>query len=125
MALTPDDVADLARLARIELTPAELEHLAPQLDVILESVARVADVAADDVPPSSHALPLTNVFRADVVAPSLPLADVLAAAPGRRAGPFPSAADPRGRGLMTTSTGSEDHHSRRPSSSRPRSSHAS
>ena len=63
MALTPDDVADLARLARIELTPAELAHLAPQLDVILESVARVADVAADDVPPTSHALPLTNVFR--------------------------------------------------------------
>ena len=81
MALTPEDVADLARLARIELTPAELAHLAPQLDVILESVARVADVAADDVPPSSHALPLTNVFRADVVAPSLPLADVLAGAP--------------------------------------------
>ena len=81
MALTPDDVADLARLARIELTPAELAHLAPQLDVILESVARVADVAADDVPPSSHALPLTNVFRADVVVPSLPLADVLAGAP--------------------------------------------
>ena len=81
MALTPDDVADLARLARIELTPDELAHLAPQLDVILESVARVADVAADDVPPSSHALPLTNVFRDDVVVPSLPLADVLAAAP--------------------------------------------
>jgi len=81
VALTPEDVADLARLARIELTPAELAHLAPQLDVILESVARVADVAADDVPPSSHALPLTNVFRADVVVPSLPLADVLAGAP--------------------------------------------
>lgn len=81
MPLTPDDVADLARLARIELTPAELAHLAPQLDVILESVARVADVAADDVPPTSHALPLTNVFRPDVVTPSLPLADVLAGAP--------------------------------------------
>ena len=81
MALTPDDVADLARLARIELTPAELAHLAPQLDVILESVARVADVAADDVPPSSHALPLTNVFRKDELRPSLPRDLVLAAAP--------------------------------------------
>ena len=81
MPLTPDDVAGLARLARIELTPAELEHLAPQLDVILESVARVTEVAADDVPPTSHALPLTNVFRPDVVTPSLPLADVLAGAP--------------------------------------------
>jgi aspartyl-tRNA(Asn)/glutamyl-tRNA(Gln) amidotransferase subunit C len=79
--LTPDDVAELARLARIELTPDELAHLAPQLDVILESVAHVSDVAADDIPPSSHALPLTNVFRPDVITSSLPLADVLAGAP--------------------------------------------
>ena len=81
MPLSPDDVAELARLARIELTPDELAHLAPQLDVILESVAHVSDVAADDIPPSSHALPLTNVFRPDVVTGSLPLADVLAGAP--------------------------------------------
>ena len=81
MALSPDDVAALARLARIEMTEAELVHLAPQLEVILESVASVSDVAADDIPPTSHALPLTNVFRADVVRPSLPVADVLAGAP--------------------------------------------
>ena len=82
MPLSTDDVADLARLARIELTAEELAHLAPQLDVILESVARVSDVAADDIPPTSHALPLTNVFRDDVVTPCLPLADVLAACAG-------------------------------------------
>ena len=81
MPLSPDDVAALARLARIDLTAEELAHLAPQLDVILESVAHVSDVAADDIPPTSHALPLTNVFRDDVVTPSLPLADVLAGAP--------------------------------------------
>src|SRR5438270_11007163 len=79
--LTTKDVAALARLARIELTETELEHVAPQLGVILESVAHVADVAAGDIPPTSHALPLTNVFRADEVRPSLPLADVLAQAP--------------------------------------------
>lgn len=81
MALSPDDVAALARLARIELTDEELAHLAPQLDVILESVASVADVAAADIPPTSHALPLTNVFREDVVRPSLAVEDVLAGAP--------------------------------------------
>lgn len=81
MALSADDVAALARLARIEMTPDELAHLAPQLDLILESVASVADVAADDIPPTSHALPLTNVFRADEVRGSLPVADVLAGAP--------------------------------------------
>lgn len=81
MALTRDDVAALARLARIELTPEELDHLGPQLDVILDSVRHVSDVAAEDIPPTSHALPLTNVFRDDEVTPSLPLADVLAGAP--------------------------------------------
>jgi aspartyl-tRNA(Asn)/glutamyl-tRNA(Gln) amidotransferase subunit C len=81
VALSPDDVAALARLARIEMTEEELVHLAPQLDVILESVASVSGVAADDIPPTSHALPLTNVFREDVVRPSLPVAEVLAGAP--------------------------------------------
>lgn len=81
MALTPDDVARLAGLARIDLSEAELAHLAPQLDVILESVARVTQVAGEDVPATSHALPLVNVFRADVVTPSLPREAVLAMAP--------------------------------------------
>ena len=81
MALTPNDVADLARLARIRLSDDELNQLAPQLDVILESVAHVADVAADDIPPTSHALPLTNVFRADEVRPSLPREAILRNAP--------------------------------------------
>lgn len=81
MALTADDVAALARLARIDLTPDEQQQLAPQLDVILESVARVSEVAAEDVPPTSHALPLTNVFRADEVRQSLPVDQVLAGAP--------------------------------------------
>lgn len=81
MALTAEDVASLARLARIELSEAELEVLAPQLDVILESVARVSEVAAQDIPPTSHALPLTNVFREDELRPSLPREQVLAGAP--------------------------------------------
>lgn len=81
MALTAADVGRLAELARISLTAEELEHLAPQLEVILESVAQVAEVAKADVPPTSHALPLVNVFRPDEVTPSLPVEDVLAAAP--------------------------------------------
>ncbi len=81
MAITPAEVGRLAELARIAMTPDELAQLAPQLEVILESVARVTEVAGADVPPTSHALPLTNVFRADEVAGSLPVAAVLAAAP--------------------------------------------
>jgi aspartyl-tRNA(Asn)/glutamyl-tRNA(Gln) amidotransferase subunit C len=81
VALTAEDVANLARLARIELSKAELEVLAPQLDVILESVTRVSEVAAQDIPPTSHALPLTNVFREDELRPSLPREQVLSGAP--------------------------------------------
>lgn len=81
MALTTDEVARLAALARIALSQHELGKLAPQLDVILEAVAQVTEVAGDDVPPMSHALPLTNVFRADEVRPSLPVEAVLAGAP--------------------------------------------
>lgn len=81
MALTPDDVARLAGLARIDLSDAELAHLAPQLDVILQSVAQVTEVAGEDVPMTSHALHLVNVFRTDVVTSSLPVEAVLAMAP--------------------------------------------
>lgn len=80
-ALTRDDVAHLARLARIDLTDGELDRLAPQLQVIVESVARVREVADADVPPTSHPLPVTNVFRDDVVQPGLSADDALAAAP--------------------------------------------
>jgi aspartyl-tRNA(Asn)/glutamyl-tRNA(Gln) amidotransferase subunit C len=80
-SITRDEVAHLARLARIDLRPDELDHLAGQLDQIITSVARVSQVAADDVPPTSHPLPLANVTRPDEVRPSLAPDDVLAAAP--------------------------------------------
>ena len=88
MALTTDDVARLAALARIDLSPQELAHLAPQLDVILDAVASVTGVASGDIPPTSHALPLVNVFRADVRCPSIEREAVLAAAPATEDGRF-------------------------------------
>lgn len=88
MALSPDEVARLAQLARIDLTADELAHLAPQLDVILESVARVSDVATDDVTPTSHPVPMTNVFRTDEVRTSLDRDEVLAGAPDHEDGRF-------------------------------------
>lgn len=79
--ITRDEVAHLATLARIDLDDAELAHLAPQLSVILESVASISQVADADVPPTSHALPLTNVFRDDVVVPGLTAEQALSGAP--------------------------------------------
>lgn len=75
------DVAHLAHLARLAVTDDELAVFAGQLDHILDAVARVSEVAADDIPPTSHAVPMTNVYRPDRVVPSLPRADVLAGAP--------------------------------------------
>ncbi|GAA3839665.1 Asp-tRNA(Asn)/Glu-tRNA(Gln) amidotransferase subunit GatC [Sphaerisporangium flaviroseum] len=80
-AITRDEVAHLARLSRLALADAELEHYAAQLDVIIGAVARVAEVATDEIPPSSHALPLTNVYRPDEARPSLTPQEALAAAP--------------------------------------------
>lgn len=79
--ITREEVAHLARLARLELSDEELDQLAPQLDTILTSVASVGEVTASDVPPTSHPLPLTNVFRSDEVRPGLSPEDALAGAP--------------------------------------------
>jgi aspartyl-tRNA(Asn)/glutamyl-tRNA(Gln) amidotransferase subunit C len=65
----------------LAVTESELDVFAGQLDVILGAVARVAEVAAEDIPPTSHAVPMTNVYRADEVRPSLPREAVLAGAP--------------------------------------------
>jgi aspartyl-tRNA(Asn)/glutamyl-tRNA(Gln) amidotransferase subunit C len=79
--ISRDEVSHLADLARIDLSAEELDHLAPQLAVILESIASISEVAADDVPPTSHALPLSNVFREDVARPGLTAEQALSGAP--------------------------------------------
>jgi aspartyl-tRNA(Asn)/glutamyl-tRNA(Gln) amidotransferase subunit C len=79
--ISRDEVSHLADLARIDLSDAELDRLAPQLSVILDSIASINDVAADDVPPTSHALPLSNVFREDVTRPGLTAEQALSGAP--------------------------------------------
>ena len=84
-SITREEVAHLARLSRLELSETELDHFAGQLDAIVGAVARVSELPTDQVPPTSHALPMTNVFREDVprppYAPVLDRAEVLAQAP--------------------------------------------
>jgi aspartyl-tRNA(Asn)/glutamyl-tRNA(Gln) amidotransferase subunit C len=80
-ALTRDDVAHLAGLARIDATADELDRLAGQLAQILDAVDRVSEVAAADVPPMSHPLPLTNVTRPDEPHSGLTSDEALAGAP--------------------------------------------
>ena len=87
--ITREEVAHLARLSRLALDDAELDTLSTQLDVILAAVAKIGEVAdAADVPPTTHAVPLENVQRPDVVRPSLPRDAVLAGAPAAEDGRF-------------------------------------
>jgi aspartyl-tRNA(Asn)/glutamyl-tRNA(Gln) amidotransferase subunit C len=88
MTITRQEVAHLARLSRLALGDDELDHLAGQLDVIIGAVARVSEVAADDIPPTSHAVPMTNVFRPDVLRPCLSQQDALSGAPEAEDGRF-------------------------------------
>ncbi|SDX59451.1 aspartyl-tRNA(Asn)/glutamyl-tRNA(Gln) amidotransferase subunit C [Amycolatopsis xylanica] len=86
--ISRDEVAHLAKLARLAVTDEELDVFAGQLDQILDAVAQVGQVADQDIPPTSHAVPLTNVFREDVVKPSLSQQQALSGAPAEEEGRF-------------------------------------
>ncbi|MCL2091596.1 MAG: Asp-tRNA(Asn)/Glu-tRNA(Gln) amidotransferase subunit GatC [Micrococcales bacterium] len=83
-----DEVARVAALARIDLVPDELDRLAGDLEVIVQAVAQVSQVATADVPATSHPVPLSNVFRPDVPVAPLDRDEVLAAAPEAADGMF-------------------------------------
>jgi aspartyl-tRNA(Asn)/glutamyl-tRNA(Gln) amidotransferase subunit C len=85
--ISVQDARHVARLARLALDDAHLERLTTQLASILEYVNQIGRVDVTGVEPMAHALPLHNVFRADVIEPSLPLDKVLRNAP-ETDGPF-------------------------------------
>ena len=87
MAISPKEVESLARLARIQLNDEELRRFAGQLDEILSYVEKLKSAKTEGVPPTSHVLPLSNVFREDKLQPSLPTEEALANAPERE-GPY-------------------------------------
>jgi len=88
MALSTEDVAHLANLARINVPSDELQHYAEQLDAILDAVSRVGQVAAADVPPMSHPQDIVNVERPDEVRPGLTREEALSGAPAEEDGRF-------------------------------------
>jgi aspartyl-tRNA(Asn)/glutamyl-tRNA(Gln) amidotransferase subunit C len=79
--ITTEQVAHLANLARIALTPGEIEKLTGELSVIIDSIAKISQVATADVPATSHPIPLTNVFRPDVIGATLSQEEALSGAP--------------------------------------------
>jgi aspartyl-tRNA(Asn)/glutamyl-tRNA(Gln) amidotransferase subunit C len=85
--ITPDQVRHVARLARLAMDEDQLRRLTPQLESILEYVAKIGEVDVAGVEPMAHATPLHNVLRDDTKAEPLPLEQVLANAP-ETDGPF-------------------------------------
>ena len=86
--LSRDDVAHVARLARLDVTDDELERFTEQLGAVLEHAADVASLDTAGVEPTAHPLDLVNVLRADVPTPSLERDEVLAMAPAAENGRF-------------------------------------
>ena len=83
MSLTRKEVEDIALLARLHLEPDELARMQEELAAILEHFGAIAQVDVTDVPPMTHAVPMELRLRADVVEPSLPVADAMRGAPAR------------------------------------------
>jgi len=88
MSLSREQVLHIAKLARIALTPDEVERFREQLSSILDHFALLSEVPTEDVEPTAHPLPLRNVMREDVVQPSMPREDVLLNAPEQEEGMF-------------------------------------
>lgn len=90
--ITPDLVRHLASLSRIQVTDAEVDRLAEQLSVIVDSVATINAAVSGDIPATSHPIPLANVYREDVVEESLTQEEALSGAADSAQGRFRVAA---------------------------------
>lgn len=86
--LTPDEVAHVARLARIDLAPAELETMRVQLSNVLTHISRLNEVDTSAIPPTAQVFALADVFRVDAPRPPFPAAEMLANAPDALDGCF-------------------------------------
>lgn len=86
--ITPDLVRHLASLARIDVTDQEVAKFTEQLGLVVDSMATIKAAVAGDVPATSHPIPMANVFREDVIEPSLSQAEALSAAPDSAEGRF-------------------------------------
>lgn len=88
MSISLENVEHVAKLARLQLNDDEKERFMGQLNAILGYAEKLNELDTDDVPPTSHVLPIYNVMREDAVRPSLPIEVVMANAPEEEDGHF-------------------------------------
>ncbi|ACS99768.1 MULTISPECIES: Asp-tRNA(Asn)/Glu-tRNA(Gln) amidotransferase subunit GatC [Paenibacillus] len=86
MSITIKDVEHVANLARLELSNEEKEQFTGQLNAILKYAEKLDSLDTDNVEPTSHVLPITNVMREDITRESLPIEKVLLNAPDEEDG---------------------------------------
>jgi aspartyl-tRNA(Asn)/glutamyl-tRNA(Gln) amidotransferase subunit C len=88
MPIKKEDVKHIARLARLKLTDKEIDYFAGQLANIIDYIDQLKEVDTSNVGPTSHAIPIKNVFRKDNAKPSLEGGEVLKNAPSSEKGFF-------------------------------------
>ena len=88
MRLSQKEVEHIALLSRLKLTDEERERMTTQLNDIMGFFEQLGELDTTDVPPTSHVIPMSNVLRADVVKPSLPVEEVFENAPDRAGDTF-------------------------------------
>lgn len=88
MKVTRDDVENVAWLSRLSISDADMDKNIKELSDFLEYVDKLKDVDTENVAPTAHVLPLKNVFREDVVKPSLDRTLALSNAPDQEDGYF-------------------------------------
>ena len=81
MRLTREDIEGVAHLSRLELSDDEKDELTGHINRLLENFEKLQELDTDEVEPTSHVIPVFNVFRKDESRPSLPPEDVVANAP--------------------------------------------
>lgn len=88
MKITQNEVAKVALLARLDLSPLELEAVTRQMAAVLDYVDKLNELNTEGIMPTAHAVPMANAFRADEVCPSLAVEAALSNAPDRREDTF-------------------------------------
>lgn len=81
MGLSRQEIEGVAHLSRLELTSEELDKFTDQINTLLGHFAKLQELDTTEVEPTSHAIPVYNVFRKDEVKPSLPPEEVVANGP--------------------------------------------
>ena len=88
MHLSKEDIEQIALLARLELTDQEIGKLTVHINQIMDYFAELEKLDTSSVEPTSHVIPIENVFREDRVRPSLTVEEVTANAPEKQDGCF-------------------------------------